>query len=87
MWQDSFASGYCIGHKDIVEILIRAGASLNQLDKYGQTAWHLANEGGHKGIADLINGAVKDRARAFVSGLHPRPGEHSPVQLLNGFLT
>ena len=36
-------------------------------------------------IKVLIHEAVKTRAFAFASGLHQRPGQSSPVQLLNGF--
>ena len=73
------------GRKEVVEVLFRAGASLNQPNNHGQTAWHVANEWGHQEIADLINRAVTARARAFASGLHERPGQDSAVQLLRGF--
>jgi ankyrin repeat protein len=32
----------CYGHLDVLLALIRAGASVNEVDKYGRTALHLA---------------------------------------------
>ena len=73
------------GHKEIVELLIRAGADINLPHNGGKTALDSADNWGHQEIVALIRRAVKSRALALMSGLHERLGKDSPIQLLNGF--
>ena len=70
------------GHKEIVEILLRAGANIDAKDFENQTAYDKARD---SRIKQCIQDAAKRPCNAFVAGLHDRLGGNSPIQLLNGF--
>ena len=42
------------GYKEIVEILLRAGADKNQPTKFGNTPLHLAAPDGHKEVVEIF---------------------------------
>ena len=41
-------------HKEVVELLIEKGIDINQTNKDGRNALHLATERGHKEIVQLL---------------------------------
>ena len=49
------------GHPDMVSAMLDAGAEVNAKNKYGDTALRLANERGHKEIADLLKAYSAER--------------------------
>ena len=46
-----------VGHDDVVRLLLGAGADPNRVDRYGDTAWSLAQSKGHGAVMALLEGA------------------------------
>ena len=45
-----------MGHRDVVELLLRHGAEAGARDSDGKSAWDKADERGHGGLRDLLAG-------------------------------
>ena len=43
-----------IGHRDVAELLVGAGADVNHADKYGKTALMRASEEGQRDVVELL---------------------------------
>jgi hypothetical protein len=43
------------GYKDVVELLLAHGATVNARDSYGKTPWHYAAYAGHSEVAELLH--------------------------------
>ena len=46
------------GYKDVVQLLLNAGAEPHNTNYWGQTPQHLARQCGYKDIANIIRNAV-----------------------------
>jgi len=58
------------GHTDLVEVLVEAGADVNQSND-GETALHLAASGGHEGVVEKLLLARADPSKQSVDGATP----------------
>ena len=59
------------GHKEIVEMLMRAGADIEKADKYGWTPLIVAINNGHKEIVEILIRAGADIEKANKYGWTP----------------
>lgn len=50
----SFKINYFRGHEDVCQILITAGADINQVDDNEDTSLHYASREGHKRILEIL---------------------------------
>ena len=61
----------CYGHKDVVHLLVKAGADVNRADKRGHTPLQSATSFGHNDIAEMLLNYGADPNRADEYGLTP----------------
>ena len=88
-WQHSFPLMEAVrgGHKEVVCILLDAGALVNEADKYGITPLHLAADHGQIDIVKILLDSGADVNKASASGNTPlhlgvRNGHDEVIQLL-----
>ncbi|ORY61608.1 ankyrin repeat-containing domain protein, partial [Pseudomassariella vexata] len=66
------------GHRDIVELFIKAGADLNFQDENGQTAVSIARENGHEGVVRILEqSTMRLEGTAKYRATKPRPKTRS----------
>ena len=58
-----------IGHRDVAELLVGAGADVNHADKYGKTALMRASEEGQRDVVELLGQSSRAGTRSRPAGL------------------